>query len=150
MALIYPLTHIKGYAAPETKAAVVKARLFVEQADALGDTPEDPLLLFSVIFGLWNARFAAFNGIAACEVATEFMALAERQGAAVPLMVGHRIMGISLVFSGKIVEGRTHLDRGMALYNPAEHRPLATRFAVDVRVGYFICPIYSLVGAWLS
>jgi predicted ATPase len=135
VALIYPLTHMKGYAAPETKAAVEQARLFVERANALGDAPEDPLLLFSVIFGLWFTRFAAFNGIAACELATEFMALAEKQGAAVPLMVGHRIMGISLVFSGKIVEGRGHLDSGFALYNPAEHRRLATRFAVDVGVG---------------
>jgi class 3 adenylate cyclase/predicted ATPase len=144
VALIYPLAHVKGYAAPETKAAAERARLLIEQADALGDAPEDPLLLFSVIFGLWNTRFAAFNGIAVCEVATEFMALAEKQGAAVPLMVGHRIMGISLVFSGKIVEGRGHLDSGFALYNPAEHRRLATRFAVDVGVGILVARSIAL------
>jgi predicted ATPase len=144
VALIYPLAHVKGYAAPETKAAAERARLLIEQADALGDAPEDPLLLFSVIYSLWNTRFAAFNGIAACEVATEFMALAEKQGAAVPLMVGHRIMGISLVFSGKIVEGRGHFDSGFALYNPAEHRRLATRFAVDVRVGILVARSIAL------
>ena len=50
-------------------------------------------------------------------------------------MVGHRIMGVSLLLSGDFAEAREHLDRGMILYDPAEHRSLATRFAIDVRVG---------------
>ena len=51
VALITPLMHVKGYAAPETKAAVERARLLIEQAEALGEPPEDPLLLFSVLYG---------------------------------------------------------------------------------------------------
>jgi hypothetical protein len=51
VALITPLNHIKGNAAPETKAAVEKAHLLIEQAEALGEPPEDPLLLFSVLDG---------------------------------------------------------------------------------------------------
>ena len=47
VALITPLLHVKGYAAPETKAAVERARLLIEQAEALGERSEDPLLLFS-------------------------------------------------------------------------------------------------------
>ena len=43
--------HVKGYAAPETKAAVEGARLLIEQAETLGEPPEDPLLLFSVLYG---------------------------------------------------------------------------------------------------
>jgi hypothetical protein len=58
-----------------------------------------------------------------------------KQGATVPRMVGHRIMGVSLLLSGDFAEAREHLDRGMILYDPAEHRSLATRFAIDVRVG---------------
>ena len=53
VALITPLMHVKGYAAPETKAAVERARLLIEQAEALGEPPEDPLLLFSVLYGFW-------------------------------------------------------------------------------------------------
>jgi predicted ATPase len=37
VALITPLIHVKGYAAQETKAAVERARLLIEQAEALGD-----------------------------------------------------------------------------------------------------------------
>ena len=51
VALINPLMHIKGFAAPETKAAVERARLLIEQAEARGEHPEDPLLLFSVLYG---------------------------------------------------------------------------------------------------
>jgi hypothetical protein len=38
----------KGYAAPEPKAAVERARVLIEQAETLGEQLEDPLLLFSV------------------------------------------------------------------------------------------------------
>ena len=52
VALLNPLMHIKGYAAPETKAAVERARLLIEQAEARGEHLEDPLLLFSVLYGV--------------------------------------------------------------------------------------------------
>ena len=50
VALIAPLLHVRGHAAPETKAAAERARLLIEQAEALGEAPEDPLLLFSVLY----------------------------------------------------------------------------------------------------
>ena len=112
VALITPLIHVKGYAAPETKAAAERARLLIEQAEALGEPPEDPLLLFSVLFSLWIANFVAFNGDAVRDLAAQFLALAEKQGATVPLMVGHRLMGDSLVLTGDIAEGRAHYDQG--------------------------------------
>jgi hypothetical protein len=43
-------------------------------------------------------------------------------------------MGMSLLTTGDIAEGRVHLDRANALYAPAEHRQLATRFGQDVAV----------------
>jgi predicted ATPase len=43
-------------------------------------------------------------------------------------------MGISSLFTGDIAVARAHLDQAIALYDPAEHRPLATRFGVDSRV----------------
>ena len=95
VALITPLMHVKGYAAPETKAAAERARLLIEQAEALGEPPEDPLLLFSVLYGFWVVNFVAFNGDAMRELAAQFLALAEKQAATVPLMIGHRLMGIS-------------------------------------------------------
>ena len=84
VALITPLMYVKGYAAPETKAAVERARLLIEQAEALGEPPEDPLLLFSVLYGFWSANYVAFNGDVMRELAAQFLTLAEKQGATVP------------------------------------------------------------------
>ena len=137
--------HVKGYAAPETKAAAERARLLIEQAEALGEPPEDPLLLFSVLYGFWVANFVAFNGDVVRELAAQFLALAEKQRATVPLMIGHRLMGI-LLYTGDIAEGRAHLDRAIALYDPAEHRPLATRFGQDVGVAILS---YRSLALWL-
>jgi tetratricopeptide (TPR) repeat protein len=125
---------VKGYAAPETKAAAERARLLIEQAEALGEPPEDPLLLFSVLQCFWAANQVAFNGDMARELAMQFLATAEKQGTTIPLMMGHRLMGVSLMLTGNIAQGRRHLDEAITLYDPAAHRPLATRFIVDARV----------------
>jgi hypothetical protein len=134
VALIHPLMHVKGYTAPETTAAAERARLLIEQAEALGEPPDDPLLLFSVLYSFWVADYVAFNGDGMRELATQFLRLAEKHGATVPLMVGNRLMGMSLVETGEIAQGREHYNQALALYDPAEHRPLATLFGQDVRV----------------
>jgi predicted ATPase len=68
------------------------------------------------------------------ELAEQFRALAEKRGTTAPLLIAHRVMGISLLHTGDIAESRKHFDRATALYDPADHRPLATRFSVDARV----------------
>ena len=72
-------------------------------------------------------------GYSAC-FGQAILALAKKHGATAPLLTAHRIMGISLACTGDIGEGRTHLDQAIALYDPAEHRPLMTRFGVDASV----------------
>jgi class 3 adenylate cyclase/predicted ATPase len=134
VALINPLIHTKGFAAAESKAAAERARLLIEQAEALGEPPDDPLLLFSVLWAFWVAAQVAFNGDVMCDLAAEFLALAEKQNEPVPLMIGHRQMGVSLFYTGDPAEGRGHLDKAIALYEPAKHRPLASRFGTDPRV----------------
>jgi len=128
------LMHTKGFAAPETKAALDQARLSIEQAEALGEPSEDPLLLFSVLYGFWVANFVGFNGDVMRGLAAQFLALAEKQSSTAPLMIGHRLNGVSLLYTGDIAEGRAHFNRAIALYDPAEHRPLATRFGADIGV----------------
>jgi predicted ATPase len=49
-------------------------------------------------------------------------------------MIGHRLVGMSLLHIGDIAGGRAHHDHAIALYDPAEHRALATRFGQDVRM----------------
>src|SRR5271165_36154 len=134
VALITPLIHVKGYAAAETKAAAEQARLLIEQAEALGEPPEGPLLLFSVLYAFWAVNYVAFNGDVLCNLAAQFLTLAQKQNATVPLMIGHRLMGTSSLVTGDIAAGRAHFDQAIALYEPAEHRPLATRFGQNAGV----------------
>ena len=51
VALLTPLMHVKGCAAPETKAAEERAQKLIQQAETLGEPPDDPLLLLSVLYG---------------------------------------------------------------------------------------------------
>jgi class 3 adenylate cyclase/predicted ATPase len=134
VALITPLVHVKGYAASETKAAAEQAHLLIKQSEALGEPPEDPLLLFSALYGCWVSSYVAFKGYEACELSQQFLALAENKGTTAPLIIGHRIVGISSLISGDISKGRAHFDRAIAFYDPAKHRSLATRFGVDAAV----------------
>jgi predicted ATPase len=134
VALANALMHTKGYAATDTKASFDQARLFIEGAEALGEPAEDPLVLFSVLYGFWVANLVAFDGKAVHELAVQFLALAEKQTTTAALMIGHRLIGISLLLTGDIADGRTHLDQAMALYDPAAHRALATRFGQEAGV----------------
>jgi class 3 adenylate cyclase/predicted ATPase len=143
--LIYSLKHVKGIAAPETKAASERARLLIEQAEALGEPPEDPLLLFSVLYGLWGMDITAFNGNAALERATQFLQLAEKHGARVPLVVGHRCMGATLMHMGNFAGGLAHYDQVVSLFDPVERRPLATRFGQDLPTAALV---YRSLGLW--
>jgi tetratricopeptide (TPR) repeat protein len=128
VALITPLIHVKGYAAPETKVAIEQARLFIQRAEALGEAPDDPLLLFSVLYAFCTANIVGFNGDVVRQLAAQFLVLAEKQGTTTPLLMAHRVMGMSLLYTGDIAEACVHLEQAIALYDPAEHRSLATRF----------------------
>ena len=64
----------------------------------------------------------------------------------VTLMVGHTVMGTTLVFTGEIAESRSHLDQAIALYDPTEHRPLATWFGQDARVSILA---YRAMTLWM-
>jgi class 3 adenylate cyclase/predicted ATPase len=150
VALITPLMHIKGHAAPETKSATDRARLLIEQAENLGEVMEDPLLLLWVLHAAWLAKYVAFDGEVCCDLAEQVLALAKRKTASGPLLAGHRAVGTSLLHVGKLAEARVHLDRAIQLYTPAEDRSvsrhrLVTRYDVEA----FVALSYRAMDLWL-
>jgi len=134
VALANALMHLKDYAAPEPKAALERARVFMERAEAFGEPPEDPLILFFVLYGFWAAHYLAFDGDVCRELTEQFLALAEKQPAKAPRMIGHRITGHTQFSLGNFAQARSHYDKAVELYDAAEHRPLATRFGQHTRV----------------
>jgi predicted ATPase len=65
-------------------------------------------------------------------------------------MMAHTIMGHTLLtggdFNNDFNNAREHYDKGIALYDPSEHRPLATRFGQDIRVAILS---YRSLTLWL-
>src|SRR5262249_46672000 len=74
------------------------------------------------------------SGDATRELAAQFLALAEKRQATVPIIIGNRLLAHSLLLSGEIAECRACYDKALALYDPIEHRVQAMRFAMDHRV----------------
>jgi predicted ATPase len=113
VAVITPLMHVKGYAAAETKAAAEQARRLIEQAESQGEPPDEPLLLFSILYGFWVANYVAFDGDVMRELATQFLTLAEERQATLPLVTGHRLLGASYLHTGELAKAREHLDQAV-------------------------------------
>jgi len=61
-------------------------------------------------------------------------------------MIGHRTMASTLAFTGDLVEAKAHYNEVLALYRPAEHRRLMTRFGQDLRV---TCLAFRSMALWL-
>jgi class 3 adenylate cyclase/predicted ATPase len=134
VALVTPLMHFRGYGAPETKAAALRARTLIEQAEARGEAPEDSFLLFSVLYSFWVANFNGFHANTVTELAAQFLKRAEEQNEATLQMLGQRLVGVSQATIGNLAEALVQFDRAIASYNPAEHRQLSARFGQDIRV----------------
>jgi hypothetical protein len=142
--LYTPLFWIKGPTAPESIAAAERARLLIEQAEARGEPLDDPLIQFSALYAFWNA--VPFNGDVCRGLAAQFLALAAKQKRTTPQLIGHRIMGHTLFHTGEFIGAKTNFDKGLMLYNAAEHRLLATRFNVDSRI-VILC--YRSLSGWV-
>ena len=146
VALVNAVMHAHGHGTPETREALDQARLFIQRVEALGETLDDPLMLFSILYGFWVANLVAFDGAAIRSLSADFLDLANKQSAVVPRMVGHRLVASSLLYTGELTEARKHYDLALGLYDPTEHRPLATRFGQDLRVAILT---YRSLALWM-
>jgi hypothetical protein len=75
--------------------------LLIEQAERLGEPPEDPLLLFDVLYGFWYANLGASTAMCCAT-----------------LPPGHRLVGSSSLHTGDFVDSRAHYDQAPSLYEP--------------------------------
>jgi predicted ATPase/class 3 adenylate cyclase len=117
----------KGHAAPETGRAYARARELCRQVGDLGR-------LSPLMFGQWVFHMVRAEHNAAQEIAEELLRSATQDGDAAGLMVGHRAAGISSLWQGDLIEAREHLERTLALYDPEQHRSLASVYVYDPRL----------------
>ena len=77
-ALASGLMLLKGYSSPDVIGAFETALSMIENAESLGERHEDPLLHFSILYGLWASSYIAMDVDPLCRRAEEFLALAAK------------------------------------------------------------------------
>ena len=118
----------KGWAAAETGEAFARAR---ELCRRMGDTPQ----LFPVMLGQWTFHVNRGEIGGALAVGEEMLCLARQRQDLAAQVMAHRALGPALLYLGKLDPARGHLERALALYDPAHHGSLAFRYAhLDPRV----------------
>jgi class 3 adenylate cyclase/predicted ATPase len=132
VSLANSLMLVKGYSSPDVIGAYEKARSMIEKAESLGEGPEDPLLHFSILYGLWVSSYIAMDVDQLCRRAEQFLAFAAKANTSAPMQIGHRLMAVAQIVVGHFEIAQMHADQAVALYVPQEHRPLAVRFGQDV------------------
>jgi predicted ATPase len=129
----------KGYANPETVAALERANRLVNETGAVG-TP----LHLSVLYGLWVSNITAGAIAAALEHASNFLSIAQSQPSSGPLLVGHRTLAHSLIFSGDYRAALAHVETAASLHRPEEHRDSAFHYGQDIGVSAFVVLSWTL------
>ena len=129
---------IKGYGAPEVEDTYLRARELCQQVD-------DPAQLFPVVRGLWNRYLMRAEHQQARELGERLLSLAHSLHNPASLIEAHRVFGTVLWNRGELPLAYEHLEQGIALYKPHQHRTLAFRYGADPGV---VCRFYAAVVLW--
>jgi len=132
------LTATRGYAAHDVEAAYIRAR---ELSKSVGDTSK----VFSVLRGLWVYYFIRADLHEAHELGKQLLDLAQRERHPGYLLEAHRAIGQILLYRGEFVESRLHLEEGIALYDPDEHRSHIYLYGNDPGIA---CSSYQAYVLW--
>jgi class 3 adenylate cyclase/predicted ATPase len=115
LALGAPLMATKGFGATEVERVYTRARELCRQ---LGETPQ----LFGVLVGLWTFYAIRAEHKTARELAEQCLSLAQNVYNPIFLVGAHDALGETLFFLGEFALAREHLEAGIALYDPQQHR----------------------------
>jgi adenylate cyclase len=129
----------KGFAAPEVEHTYTRARALCEQ---VGDTQQ----VFPVLFGLWEFYEVRGDLQTARELAEQLLTLAQRQQDPALILQGHRALGDTLFWRGEFASALAHLEQGIALYDPQQHRAHAFLYGQDPGMG---CLVYAALVLWV-
>ena len=132
-ALGMPLVLTKGHAAPEVEETYTRARDLCRQ---VGETPH----LFFVLLGLRRFYFMRGELQSARELGEQLLTLAQNLQDSGLLARAHMMQGEVLCYLGEFVQAREHLEQGVALYDPQQHRSDAFLYGNDTGVA---CLVYA-------
>ena len=113
---------VKGHAAPETGQAYARARELWEQ---LGSPAE----FLQIPFAQSLHHMVRGELYLAQRLDTNLLRLSHQRNDPAGLVLGHFSSGRTLMSSGRFAVSRSHLEAGLALYNPILHSSLVDRAA---------------------
>ena len=137
IALGSPLQAIYGYGAPEVETAYTRAR---ELAQSIGD----PAQQFPVLRGLYVFYVLRGKITIAHELGERLFSLAQSVQDPALLLEAHFALGQTFLFKGELISAQEHLDRGIALYDPVQHRSHAFLYGQDPGVFCHILAAWDL------
>jgi predicted ATPase/class 3 adenylate cyclase len=109
------LLALRGYTDEVAEAYAAALAL----AKETGELPRQfPVLRSLATFHQYRGEFA--RGV---DMGRELLDLAEQQDDAALQVEGYLVLGSSLAFTGDVAGGLAELERGIALFDPARHRP---------------------------
>jgi class 3 adenylate cyclase/predicted ATPase len=113
-----------------------------ELARQVGGTPE----LFPALSGLAYAQIVRGRLREARALAEEFLTLAEPQGDALVLAVGHCMVAYAAWWQGDFVDVRDHSREGLALYNADQHHAGIAAYNQNPAI---ICGYLTALSQWV-
>jgi len=139
IALGAALLMVRGHTAPEVEAAYTRARELCQQ---LGDIQD----MLPVFFGLWRFYVMRADYAMARQLGEELLSLAERSDE-LPLHVfSHYAVGFTCFCLGELLPARSHLEKGIEHYDPAQRRSPVFWSGQDPGVA---CRVYSALTLYL-
>ena len=134
-----PLLMTKGYAAEDVERTYARARELCRQ---VGESPQ----LLPALAGLFRFYFVRADFQTARALAEQVLRLAEHTRDPLVFLVAHSLLGALFLSLGEFAAGREHLEKGIALYDPREHRFMASLYGDDPGV---TCHCFAAMSLWL-
>jgi predicted ATPase len=132
-------TATHGFAAPEVAQAYGRARELCEQTGAREQ-------IFPALVAVAHYHAMRAEHKTARELSERLYAIAQDSQNPDLLIEAHFIQGDTLIWIGEFLEGRAHLEQGIALYDPDKHRAHAFSYGLDPGV---LCRLMATQVLWL-
>jgi predicted ATPase len=129
---------LRGYGAPETSAAFAQARETARSVEGSFDW-------LSITYGLWAGAYVRGELGPMRDLAESFLQSVAARPDSSEACVAHRIYGVTKWFAGEFEDGRAHLEKALALYDPERDRDLGLHFGQDIGVA---ATVYLALVAW--
>jgi class 3 adenylate cyclase/predicted ATPase len=116
----------KGFGAAETTDAFRRALVLCQKFEG---SPQ----IFAVLNGMVGVHMMRAEFEQSRKVALDLLTRARGQSDPTPIMMGHRVLGMSQFVIGELTAARESLRSAISLYDVSKHAPLAVIFSQDFK-----------------